>query len=317
MTRRPDGSWKPNTAWIDGWDFRRVDDPQAQLAAARSGQTESVGITGDQMSEFENNRDWYILQWRNPTRECLLLNQTRDLYKDVRVRQAIWRAIDRPAIYDRVFAGLGIAGGPMTPAAVAWVLPDAEMQTLPGFKKDRNAELQEARQLLTAAGHPNGFEDVMTTVTAFSTNEEADLYVPQLQRIGIRYRLENVGTDFNTFLQREIRGEYSAAATLFLSGPYPDAQLNQYHVTGASRNYARYSDPKVDAMMKAQSQEFDIERRRGLVHEIQRELINNPPGFIWVGSRVNATAYRNYYKGFWVGNFLAGYPQAELGWLDR
>lgn len=318
MSRRPDPYWKPNTAWMDGWDFRRVDDQQAQLAAARADQIDSVGITGDQMDEFQNDTArWYILESRNPTRECLLLNQGRDFYRDVRVRQAIWRGIERKQIYDIVFAGLGIPGGPMTPAATPWVLPDEELAQLPGFKSDRNAELQEARQLLSAAGYANGFEDVMTTVTAFNTNEEADLYVPQLQRIGVRYRLENVGTDFNTFLQREIRREYSAAATLFLSGALPDAQLNQYHYTGASRNYADYSNAQLDAMMDAQSRELDIDRRRQLVYDIQRELINNPSGFIWVGSRTGATAYRNYYQGIWVSNFLAGYPAAENGYLAK
>jgi peptide/nickel transport system substrate-binding protein len=318
MSRRPDGYWKENTAWLDGWDFKRVDDPQAQLAAARADQIESVGLTGDQLPEFEQDKSrWYVLQSTNPTRECLLLNQQRDLYKDVRVRQAVWRGIERKQIYDLVFAGLGIAGGPMTPAAAAWVLPNDELAKLPGFKKDRDAELQEAKQLLTAAGHPNGFDDVMTTVTAFNTNEQADLYVPQLQRIGLRYRLENVGTDFNTFLQREINGDFSAAATLFLSGPYPDAQINQYHYTGASRNYAHFSEPRLDAMMDAQSKEFDVDKRKQIVFDLQRELINNPPGFIWVGSRGGATAYRTYYKGFWVGNFLAGYPAAENGYFDR
>jgi ABC-type dipeptide/oligopeptide/nickel transport system permease component len=109
--------------------------------------------------------------------------------------------------------------------------------------------------------------------------------------IGIRYKLENVGTDFNTILQRELKRDYSAAATLFLSGAYPDAQLNQYHYTGASRNYADFSDPKLDAMMDAQSREFDFNKRKQIVQDIQRELIQNPPGFIWIGSRTEAVAF--------------------------
>ena len=318
MSRRPDGYWKPNTAWFDSWDFRRVDDAQAQIAAARSDQVDSVGITGDQLKDFEADKSrWYVLQRRNPTRECLLLNQGKQFYKDVRVRQAIWRAVDRKGIYDKVFQGLGIPGGPMTPAATPWVLPDAEMAKLPGFKSDRNAELTEAKQLLAAAGFPDGFTDTMTTVTAFSTNEEADLYVPALARIGVKYNLENVGTDFNTFLARETKREYSAAATLFLSGAIPDAQLNQYHYSGASRNYADYSNPTLDAMMDAQSREFDMNKRKQLVYDIQKELINNPSGFIWVGSRTEAVAYRTYYKGIYLGNFLAGYPAAELGFFDK
>ncbi len=317
MVRRPDGYWKPNTAWFDGWEFKRVDDTQAQLAAFRAGQIDSVGVPGDELGTFQNDPAVYVLQRRNPTRECLLLNQNRPFYKDVRVRQAIWRAVDRKAIYDKVFAGLGIPGGPMTPAATAWLLPEGEMEKLPGFRKDRDAELREAKQLLAAAGYPDGFEDTLTTVTAYLTNEEADLYVAQLARIGIRYKLENVGTDFNTILQRELKREYSAAATLFLSGAYPDAQLNQYHYTGASRNYADFSDPKLDAMMDAQSREFDFNKRKQIVLDIQRELIQNPPGFIWIGSRTEAVAYRTYYKGIYLPNFLAGYPAAENGYFEK
>jgi peptide/nickel transport system substrate-binding protein len=318
MSRRPDGYWKPDTAWFDGWDFRRVDDPSGNMAALRADQVDSSGITGDELKNFESDKNrYYVLQRRNPTRECLLLNQNRPFYKDVRVRQAVWRAIDRKAIYDKVFVGLGIPGGPMTPAAVPWLLPDSEMATLPGFLKDRNADIAEAKKLLAAAGYADGFDDTLTTATAYLTNEEADLYVPQLRQIGIRYKIDNVGTDFNVFLSREVKRDYSACATLFLSGGYPDAQLNQYHLTGASRNYADYSDAKVDAMMQAQSQEFDFNKRKAMVLDIQRELINNPPGFIWVGSRTEAVAYRTYYKGVYLPNFLAGYPAAENGYFDK
>lgn len=316
LSRRPDGYWKPNISWMDGWDFRRVDDPQAQLAAYRANQVDVVGVPGDSLKEFEADKNSYILRRRNPTREAILLNLNKPLYKDVRVRQAIWRAVDRQAIYDKVFGGLGLPSGPMTPAAAAWVLPDSELVTLPGFKKDRDADIKDAKQLLAAAGYPDGFDDTMLTATAFNTNEEADLYVPQMQKIGIRYKIENVGTDFNTFLQREIKRDYSAAATLFLSGPYPDAQLNLYHKTGASRNYADLSDPKLDEMLDAQSREFDVNKRKQLVLEIQRYLIQNP-GQVWVGSRTEATAYKNYVKGIPPTNFLNGYFAAENGWLDK
>jgi peptide/nickel transport system substrate-binding protein len=235
----------------------------------------------------------------------------------VRVRQALWRAIDRKSIYDKVFNGLGFAGGAMTPAATPWVLPDSELERMPGFLKDRNADIAEAKKLLAAAGYPDGFEDTMTTVTAFNTADEADLYVPMLQRIGVRYKLDNIGTDFTQFVLREVRREYSAAATLFLSGPYPDAQLNQYHFTGASRNYADFTDPKLDAMMTAQSQELDINKRKAIVLDIQRELINNPSGFIWVGSRGESDAYRNYFKGFFQPNGVSSFSVAENGYFDK
>jgi peptide/nickel transport system substrate-binding protein len=318
LSRRPDGYWKPNSAWLDGWSFTRVDDRRAQLAAAHAGSVDAVDLTADALKEFQSDVSrWYVLQSRSTTRDCLLLNQEKPFYGDVRVRQAIWRALDRTALYATLFAGLGTSGGPMSPAVTPWLLPDAELASLPGFRPDRDAELTEAKQLLAADGYADGFEDVLLTATAFQINDEGAQYAAQLARIGIRYQLENTGADFGAALQRQVKKEYSAAATLFPAGPYPDAQLNLYLASNAPRNYAGYANPQMDALLDAQSHELDANKRKELVFGIQRELITNPSGFIWIGSRTTATAYRTYLKGISQPNFPAGFPIAEDAFLER
>ncbi|QFG02337.1 ABC transporter substrate-binding protein [Tepidiforma bonchosmolovskayae] len=316
VKKRADGYWKPNTAWLDGAEVVNQTDNQALVNAIRANQADSVGLPADLARQFENDPNFYITRAPNPTRECLLINHTKERYKDLRVRQALWRAVDRKQVYDNVYAGGGIAGGAMTPAAAGWVLPDAELAKLPGFGK-RADEIKEAKALLAAAGYPDGFEETIMTATAFNANQVTDVIVSNLREVGIRLTIDNVGTDFATMLRRQVAGEYNLAGTLFLSGPYPDAQLLIYHHSDpakGSRNYGKFADPEIDKLLDQQSAEFDYEKRKQIVFEIQRKLAT-APGPVWIGSRVLFTVYNKKVRNAVATPFLAGYDDAEDVWI--
>jgi peptide/nickel transport system substrate-binding protein len=317
VKKRADPYWKPNTAWWDGARWTHQVDNQQKSNALKTGQVLATDLPADLVREYTNNKDFQVLFAPNPTRECLLLNHTKAPYDDPRVRQAIWRAVNRQLVYDNVFAGGGIPGGPMSPAAANWVLPDEELKKLPGFG-DRAKDLTDAKAALSAAGFADGFEDTMMTATAFSTNLLADQLVPALAEVGIKMGLENVGTDFNVMLKREVEGSYNTAATLFLSGPYPDAQLFIYHhsdfPTRGSRNYGRYANAAMDEMLVKQRTLLNQSERETLVDDIQLELINNP-GPIWVGSRIQYYVLSAKLQNTHAHPFLAGYDDAESVWL--
>jgi len=219
-------------------------------------------------------------------------------------------------VYDNVYAGAGIIGGAMTPAAAGWVLPDAELAKLPGFGK-REDEIKEAKALLAAAGYPDGFEETIMTATAFSANLVTDVIVSNLREVGIRLTIDNVGTDFATMLRRQIAGEYNLAGTLFLSGPYPDAQLLIYHHSDpakGTRNYGKFADPEIDKLLDQQSAEFDYEKRKQIVFEIQRKLAT-APGPVWIGSRILFFVNNKRVRNAVATPFLAGYDDAEDVWI--
>jgi peptide/nickel transport system substrate-binding protein len=317
VRKRPDGYWKENVAWMDGWDMTQVVDPQQQVNALRAGQADSVAIPVDLAIGFENDPDYYITSAPNPTRECLLIHHGKPPFDNPQVRQALWRAIDRQQVYDQVFGeGGGKPGGAMTPAAVAWVLPEDELSQMPGFR-DRDTELKEAKDLLSAAGFPDGFDTSILTATAFDVDKTTEVLVANLREIGVNASIENVGTDFAVFLGREVEGSYELAGTLFLSGPYPDAQLYAYHHSvNGSRNYGHYSNPDMDRMLDEQSAIYDYEERLAKVNDIERELINNPgPG--WIGSRIGFSVISTRVVGAVATPFLASYDDAENVWLRQ
>lgn len=204
----------------------------------------------------------------------------------------------------------------MSPAAVSWVLPEAELKTMPGFG-DRAKEIAEAKKLLEAAGFPNGFEETITTVTAFSADLLNDVLVGNLRDIGVTLKTENIGTDFSVFLAREVAGDYNLASTLFNSGPYPDAQLVLYHHTDpakGSRNYGKAGSAELDAKLNKQATLYNFAERQKLVFEIQRDIINTPgPG--WVGSRIGFSVGQANLQNFVATPYSTGYRLGETYWI--
>ena len=73
---------------------------------------------------------------------------------DVRVRKAIMHAIDRKALIDATLEGVGVVNGPVPAALTDWALPIDQLGEGAKYYKHDKAE---AKRLLAAAGHPNGF----------------------------------------------------------------------------------------------------------------------------------------------------------------
>ena len=318
LKRRADEYWRPNTSWIDAFEYQHQTDSQAALNALRANQTDVIGTTADLARTVESDKNYVITRAPTPTRECLLVNHGVERYKDPKVRLALSRAINRQQVYDTVFGGLGFVGGPMTPAAPNWVLPEADLAKLPGYGK-REDEIREAKALLSAAGLASGFEETVLTVTAFDTEKIHDIVVSNLKDIGVTVKTENVGTDFAAnFLPREVGRQYNLATTLFLSGGYPDAQLLLYHhsdtKTKGTRNYGDYSLAGLDAKLEKQSTIYDAASRLPLVQEIQRDIINNP-GPIWFGSRGVLTIWNAKVQNAASFPFATGFYGPENVWL--
>ncbi|MBA4179987.1 MAG: hypothetical protein C0506_05300 [Anaerolinea sp.] len=318
LKRRADGYWRPNTSWLDAFEYTHQTDNQQVANALRAGQADVGGLPVDLVKTFEGDKAFTITKAATPTRECLLINHNKDRYKDPKVRLALSRAINRAQVYETVFGGGGVVGGPMTPAAPFWALPEAELKKLPGYG-DRATEIREAKALLSAAGFPNGFEETVLTVTAFDTEKVHEVVVSNLRDVGITVKTENVGTDFAAnFLPREVKREYNLATTLFLSGGYPDAQLLLYHHSNVkeigTRNYGDFASPELDKKLEKQATIYDAKQRQLLVYEIQKDLINGP-GPVWMGSRAVFGVWSAKVRNVVAYPFASAFYEAENVWI--
>jgi peptide/nickel transport system substrate-binding protein len=314
VRRRGDGYWKPDTAWLDGWQMVTVTDEGQRANSLFAGLGEIAEVSPSIARIFDQDANFQVVRSTSSARECVLINHTSGPWKDPRVRLAFARAVDRTQLYPAALEGAGVFGGPMTPAAVAWALTAADFKSLPGFG-DRDTELTEARKLLAAAGLANGFDDKLTVVDSAKLPALAQVIIDNVAAAGIRLKLDTVG-DFAVATDKARRGDFTLILTQLLAGIYPDAQLYLYHHSkNGAANFGKYASAELDAKLDKQRVTFDPAARLALVQDIQRYIIANP-GPVWIGSRTQATVVSSRVHEYLVPPFSAGYAAAEEAWLS-
>jgi ABC-type transport system substrate-binding protein len=98
-------------------------------------------------------------------------------------------------------------------------------------------------------------------------------------------------------------GNFSFA--LSQAGPFdePDQALSPYYSIGPglTDNFTGHGSPQLDALIDAQSREFDFEKRRGLVYEAQRSIVREhgatiplPSGFEYSAHRAHVILQSDY-----------------------
>jgi peptide/nickel transport system substrate-binding protein len=242
-------------------------------------------------------------------------------FKDLRLRQALNIAIDRSRMGQQIYQNSMLLGSPVAQALVGWGLPLEELTQKPGFRfkrDEREQDLVDAKQMWDAAGGPSiGTVEVMyTAIPDFVKN-----YWPQFQRnlkevldFDVKGRLDPTG-------YTEIGAGLLQKRLVFVFGYdngwlEPDDYLFPYFHSTGPKNSFNLSDPTLDQMLDAQRQEFDRDRRRELVYEIQRYLLDNVVARLdWVSEIDRGTQWpylKNQHYAPWFGDL---FNKANV-WLD-
>ena len=186
-------------------------------------------------------------------------------FKDKRVRQAFYQAIDIETIKSRVMRGAA------TPIAEMW--PPQVRGFAPDLAKRIPYDADGAKKLLAEAGYPNGFEVKMNCPNDRYVNdaEICQAVAANLARVGVKINLEaeTKGTYFPKILRRDTSfymlgwtaSTVDAHNVLFpiLSTPGEGGQ-GQF-------NLGAYSNPKVDELTAKVGSETDEKKRNEMIHE--------------------------------------------------
>jgi peptide/nickel transport system substrate-binding protein len=226
-------------------------------------------------------------------------------FLDVRVRQAFSLSEDRHATIDTLFnvsqfeaeglpvdtyfyTSIGYVPDVMLDprdkdfgAEAKWYTPDAAK---------RDEYLKEAKQLLSAAGHPNGFEYPSAfvnppTFTLQGYNDEAEIRDAFKREIGLKP--VPTGLDYNIdYLQKYITQQGKIQGTFYRLGAVSSPDPVDYYVwrywskagptsgaifTGEGSDESA-GDPKVDDLIEKAKAEVDVKKQIAHLHELQRHL---------------------------------------------
>jgi peptide/nickel transport system substrate-binding protein len=261
--------------------YTQVSADATRTAALLGGQIDFVLDPPPQdLARLENNKDTKVVRGQenrvvffgfDQHRDELLYSNVkgRNPFKDVRVRQAVYHAIDIEAIRTRTMRGSALSTGGITPSILA-SNPEAERRL--------SYDPQRARQLLAEAGYPNGFEVTLDCPNnRYINDEEICIAVAaMLTRVGIATRVTAMPRA--TYFPKLEKYDTSFYM-LGWGGAITDAQTTLWPVlrskddkTGnGGFNYGRYVNPKLDALIDAAGVEMNAEKRRELIRQALAE----------------------------------------------
>jgi len=228
----------------------------------------------------------------------------KSIWADRRVRLAVNQAIDRQAINQSLTLGFSRMTGSIIPRdfEFAW--------SVPPYPYDP----QKAKQLLTEAGYPQGFEGEFWTDTGFADQTEA--IASYLAAVGIRMKIRSLerAAYFTQLREKKLRPlVYVASAT------YGNAatRIDAFVAAGGLYTYGSYTD--IEGLIQEQAAERDRKRREATLQRIQ-QLMHERAMFapIWdivslhgYGSRVAEPALGL------IGRYLWSGPYEDVRLRDR
>ena len=125
-------------------------------------------------------------------------------FSDVRVRHAMSLAIDRQAIIDSAYEGVGAVNPPLPAALKEWSIPlDKLGEGAKLYKHDPAG----AKRLLAAAGYPNGFPGTIcfTTYGSPVLVDIMQLVQKDLKAVGIDVKIDQKERLHRDLLLRQVR----------------------------------------------------------------------------------------------------------------
>jgi peptide/nickel transport system substrate-binding protein len=227
----------------------------------------------------------------------LSINNERPPLDDRRVRQALARAIDRPALVADALGGHGEpARNPLPPSLWGYATHTRELLL------DRPS----ARRLLREASQA-GFETTLLAADAPRPYNPAPLRVAarvaaDLAEVGIRAHVRQVPT-WAEFLDRATRGDYDLAVMGWQADTTdPNDFLSALLASDAvgATNRSRYRSPAMDGLLLQGRRTADLHQRAATYMEAQTLFQRDMPWVPLYHVSVS-TAYRREVRGLAVG----------------
>jgi peptide/nickel transport system substrate-binding protein len=257
---------------LDAVAFSFYETQQAQVVALQGGTVDVItqfvptGAQGILDGSFD------IIKLKASNHRELSMRCDQPPFTDPRVRQAVALTLNRPAMLKALLNNLGALGND-SPFAPKFTSSDTSVP-------QRSQDVAKAKQLMSAAGHPNGFK----------TTLRADIYqeIPQLAQV-IKQSVSAIGIDIA--LDVESQSQYYGKATFgdsdwldsvmslvnYGDRGVPNVFLDAAYTTHGSWNAAHFHNPAYDKLFTQYVAAVDLPTQKRLAGQIERLLLDQTP----------------------------------------
>ena len=270
---RNDDYWRgPEYPRIDEivWSF--VPDSNTRLNALKAGRHDFGQIEPTQVAEVRDlvGYDVHLVSQNTFMHFDLSLNddRARALFTDQSVRRALFHAIDRAAIADRLMQGtVTLAHSPLNPTG-PYHNPDVPVLE---FDPER------ARRMLDEAGWAPGPDGIRTKdgqrfafvlLNRAGTTDRiaiAQVIQAQLRDVGVEVTFETL--ENAAWTQRWRSGQWETIVSAWFLPA--DPAITGLYACDGSNNMTGFCDPELDEVMRASDRTLDFDERKALLDSAQ------------------------------------------------
>jgi peptide/nickel transport system substrate-binding protein len=322
FVRNPD-YWKKGKPYLDAIDWRVIPNRSTRILAFVAGEfdlTFDSDVTVPLLKDVASGAPKAICGLR-PTGVStnLIVNRDAPPFNDAKIRTAMGLALDRKAYIDILSEGKATMGAAMLPPPEGrWGMPADMLAKLPGYGPDVEKNQAEARRIMEGLGYSadKPLRVKVSTRNIAIYRDPAVILIDQLKKIHIDGELEVVDTSI--WHAKVARKDYSVGLNLTGVGvDDPDVNFYENYTCNSERNYTQYCNPELEKLIDKQSAETDVETRKKLVWQIERDLVEDLARPIIMHDR-QATCWHPHVKGIvlHVNSIYNGWRFEDV-WLDK
>ena len=313
--------WNKGLPYLDGVTFYHALPFSTELGSAvLSGRVDYIRITDPvTWRKAKETPGMSVARYNQSVIQGVWLNSKRKPFDDPRMRRAFHLAFNRPALIEVVKDVTPMQVGGFIYPFSKWATPKPELFERVGYEADTTAAIKEARGLLTAAGHPDGFKDLdflVRDVPSFKLWSQAIQAMLQ-EGLGIDCKLRTVVE--SVWFDDTQNGHFDLAIGAIVSTLLdPSDYFNAWYRTGGPQNYSFWDEEKFNALTDQIDREVDPEKRLALVRQAEQIMEQNPPVLPVAWEQINDVWY-NYVKGLNPANYFGVYDvgRQDTVWLDK
>lgn len=281
-------------------EFRFVPDAAAAIPALLSGDIHAMSNmpAGDALSQIQSDPRFEVVIGSTEGETILSINNQREPFDDLRVRQAIAHAINRDEVIEAASSGLGVPiGSHFAPHHPAYVdLTD----TYP-HDPDR------ARELLAEAGHADGFSATLRLPPPPYARDGGQVIASQLRQVGIE--LEIIPVEWAEWLSQVFTDKDFDMTIISHVEPV------DIGIYSRPDYYFQYQNPEFNALYQELTVTADEARRNEIFGELQRILAEDAPvGFLYQMPKIGVWDAR--IEGMWENWPLAVSDLSQVRWTE-
>ncbi len=322
----------PAKPYLDGWVWvQTFQDPNAYRIAFEQKQVDSMTDPDPNtiLAIHDNLIDETYLTYQGVANTVAIFTPSnKPPWNDLRLTRAIDLATNRRQLIQQLHNGLGRVSGPVTWMQESWAIPQEDLETTPGYRIDRDADVEEARALWNAAGGPDiGQIDWVTSelwASRAAWSATPGIIAEMFNQAFDTDQFNGITKPYLEIIPSWNARDFDPFFSWIPNVEIPDARADMISAftTGAGANYWEVSDPYIDETLTAAKQELDYETAYQMVRDVQEYVMERGQFgrsicynyiFPWIGYNYNKIETKSDQEGW---NFLAVSLQAMEHYLD-